>query len=155
MVKMGYAMVKYGLKFQDAVSLYGKYVANWGGEATVWQLEGKKDGHVTARLTVCPSAKLHLEVKPSKTVLHEGDTYDMAALRIRVLDEYGNIAPYAQLPVKLHLEGPARLIGPDVVTAEGGMTGTYIKTTGESGEVTLTVSTAQTEAVTVRFTVSG
>ena len=75
--------------------------------------------------------------------------------RIRILDAHGNIAPYAQLPVKLQLEGPAQLVGPDVVTAEGGMTGTYIKTTGESGEAVLTISTAQTEAVTVRFTVSG
>ena len=84
----------------------------------------------------------------------EGDTYDMAAVRIRILDEFGNIAPYAQLPVKLSLEGPVELVGPDVVTAEGGMTGTYIKTTGETGEAVLTVSTAQTDSVQVRFTLS-
>ena len=95
-----------------------------------------------------------LEVKPSHTDLREGDTYDAAAVRIRILDEHGNIAPYAQLPVKLELSGPAELIGPDVVCAEGGMTGTYIRTTGETGEAVLRISTSQTEAVTVRFTVS-
>ena len=153
--KMGYAMMKYGMKYQDAVELYGKYVGNWGGEATVWRLDAEKDGQVVKSVTCSPSAKLHLEVTPSHTDLVEGDTYDMAAVRIRILDEHGNIAPYAQLPLKLSLEGPARLVGPDVVTAEGGMTGTYIKTTGESGEAVLTVSTAQTEAVTLRFAVSG
>ena len=151
--KMGYTMMKYGMKYQDAVSLYGKYVGNWGGEATVWRLDAEKDGVIVKSVTCCPGTKLQLEVTPSQTRLKEGATYDAAAVRIRVLDEYGNIAPYAQLPVKLELSGPAQLIGPDVVTAEGGMTGTYIRTTGETGEVTLTVSTSQTEPVTVRFDV--
>ena len=155
MAKMGYVMVKYGMKYQDAVALYGKYVGNWGGAATVWRLDAEKNGEIVKSVTCSPSAQLHLEVTPSHTELAEGDTYDMAAVRIRILDEFGNIAPYAQLPVKLSLEGPVELVGPDVVTAEGGMTGTYIKTTGNSGEAVLTVSTAQTEAVTVHFTVSG
>ena len=154
MAKMGYAMMKYGMKYQDAVALYGKYVGNWGGEATVWRLDAEKDGQVVKSVICSPSAKLHMEVTPSHTALTEGDTYDMAAVRIRILDEFGNIAPYAQLPVKLQLEGPAQLIGPDVVAAEGGMTGTYIKTTGETGEAVLTVSTAQTDSVQVRFTLS-
>ena len=155
MAKMGYVMVKYGMKYQDAVALYGKYVGNWGGAATVWRLDAEKNGEIVKSVTCSPSAQLHLEVTPSHTELAEGDTYDMAAVRIRILDEFGNIAPYAQLPVKLSLEGPVELVGPDVVTAEGGMTGTYIKTTGNSGEAVLTVTTAQTEAVTVHFTVSG
>ena len=153
MAKMGYAMVKYGMKYADAVALYGKYVGNWGGEATVWRLDAEKDGETVASLTCSPSAKLHLELTPSHTVLEEKDTYDMASLRVRILDENGNVAPYAQLPVKFTLEGPAELVGPHTVTAEGGMTGTYIKTTGQSGEVRLTVSTEQTESVTMVFTV--
>ena len=153
MAKMGYGMVKYGLKYQDAVELYGKYVGNWGGEATVWRLDAIKGGNVVKTVTCCPGTKLQLEVIPSHCDLKEGNTYDMAAVRIRILDEFGNVAPYAQLPVKLHLEGAAELVGPDVVTAEGGMTGTYLKTIGQAGEAVLTVSTAQTEPVTLRFSV--
>ena len=67
------------------------------------------------------------------------------------VDEHGNVAPYAQLPVRFALEGAAELVGPSVVTAEGGMTGTYVKTTGETGTATLTITTAQTEPVTVVF----
>ncbi len=151
--KISYAMMRYGLKYADAVELYGKYVGNWGGEATVWRLDAEKSGELVASVTCCPSAKLHLEVTPSHTELEEGDTYDMAAVRIRVLDEYGNVAPYVQLPVQFTLEGEAELIGPAAVTAEGGMTGTYIRTTGRPGAAKLTISTAQTEPVTVIFTV--
>jgi beta-galactosidase len=78
----------------------------------------------------------------------------MAAVRIRVLDAYGNIAPYAQLPVRLTLEGEAQLVGPDVVTAEGGMTGTYIKTIGKPGRAKLTISSAQTGSVELDFTIT-
>ena len=151
MAKMGYAMMKYGMKYEDAVALYGKYVGNWGGAATVWRLDGEKDGQVVSSYTCSPSAKLHLEVTPSHTNLTEGNTYDMAAVRIRILDENGNIAPYAQLPVIFTLEGEAELVGPSVATAEGGMTGTYIKTTGKAGSAKLTITTSQTEPVTVDF----
>ena len=75
----------------------------------------------------------------------------MAAVRIRILDENGNPAPYAQLPVHLHLEGDAELAGPEVVTAEGGMTGTYIRTTGRAGQAKLTISTDQTDPVEILF----
>lgn len=150
--RMGYAMIKYGMKYADAVQLYGKYVSNWGGEATRWRLDAEIGGEVVASVTCCPSTKLHLEAVPSHLELHEGDTYDMAAVRIRILDENGNTAPYAQLPVTLRLEGAAELVGPDIVTAEGGMTGTYVKTVGREGMAKLTVSTAQTEPVCVCFT---
>ena len=154
MAKMGYAMMKYGIKYEDAVALYGKYVGNWGGEATVWRLDAKKCGEVVQSCTLCPSAKLHLEAVPSRTELTEGDTYDMAAVRIRILDEYDNVAPYAQLPVSFRLEGEAELVGPDVAAAEGGVCGTYIRTVGKSGNARLTISTPQTEETTLEFQIS-
>lgn len=153
MAKLGYAMVKYGLKYSDAVALYGRYVGNWGGEATVWRMDAEKDGAVVASRTCCHSAKLHLEAVASHTDLSEGDTYDMAAVRIRILDEYGNLASYAQLPVQFRLEGAAELVGPTVAVAEGGMTGTYLKTVGRGGKAMLTITTAQTGPVTIAFTV--
>ena len=154
LARMGYAMVRYKMSFKDGVALYGKYVGNWGGEATVWRFDAIKDGEVVASVTCCPSAKLHLEVTPSHTKLAEKATYDMAAVRIRVLDEFGNVAPYAQLPLRLHLEGPAELIGPDVAVAEGGMTGTYIRTVGQSGTAKLTVCADGLMPVTIEFAVA-
>ena len=154
LARMGYAMVRYKMNFKDGVALYGKYVGNWGGEATVWRFDAVKDGEVVASVTKCPSCKLHLEVKPSHTALTEGATYDMAAVRIRILDEYGNVAPYAQLPLRLTLTGAAELVGPDVVVAEGGMGGAYVKTIGRSGTATLTVAAGGVESAEIRFTVN-
>ena len=153
LAKIGYAMMKYGMKQEDALALYGKYIGNWGSEATLWRLIAVKDGMVAATYTCGPGSRLHLEVTPSHTALTEGNTYDMASVRIRILDDHGNIAPYAQIPVQFILEGEAELVGPHVVTAEGGMTGTYVKTVGRAGEARLTIHTDQTEDVTLIFKV--
>ena len=153
-LRLLWAMLRYKLTWNDGIRLYGKYVSSWGGAATVWRFDAIKGGRVVTSVTQCPGTKLSLEITPSSTTLSEGDTYDMAAVRIRILDEYGNLAPYAQLPVKLTLIGDAELIGPDTVTAEGGMTGTYIRTLGHPGTAQLTVSTAQTEPVTIDFTIA-
>ncbi len=152
-LQLARVMIGYGLNYEAAVALYGKYIGNWGGSATVWRVDAVTGGKVVASKTYCPTTALHLEVTASATELKEKDSYDMAAVRVRVLDANGNIAPYAQIPVLLHLEGEAELVGPAAVTAEGGMCGTYIRTTGRSGEAVLTISTAQTEPVTVKFTI--
>lgn len=149
--RMGWCMLRYGLSYADGVALYGKYVGNWGGEATVWRFDAKRGGRVVASQTRCPGRALHVEAQTSSTVLTEGNTYDMAAVRIQIRDEYGNTAVYAQLPVKLTLHGDAELIGPNTITAEGGMCGTYIRSVGRAGKASLTISTAQTEPVTVEF----
>jgi len=151
--RMLYAMTRYGLKMADGVALYGKYVGNWGGEATVWRFDAVKGGEVVLSRSYCPSTKLHFEVTVSRSELVEGDTYDMAAVRIRLLDEFGNPAVYAQPPVRLALEGAAELVGPDVVTAEGGMCGCYVRSLGEPGEAVLTVSAERVEPVSLHFTV--
>ena len=152
-LKMGLCMAKYKLTFEDGVRLYGKYIGNWGGAVTSWRFDAKKGGKTVASVTKKPSRLLRLSVTPSRTELHEGDTYDMAAVRIRILDENGAVAPYAQLPVKLTLSGDAELVGPDAVTCEGGMCGTYIRTAGKAGSAVLSVSSAQTEPVEIRFTI--
>lgn len=150
-LKLLWTMARYGLKFSDGVELYGKYVSNWGGEATRWRFDAVKNGETVATVTKAPGGTLHLETVPSATVLTEGDTYDMAAVRIRVLDEYGNIAPYAQIPVKLSLQGEAEFVGGDTAALEGGMGGAYIKTIGKPGKARLTISSPQTAPVTVEF----
>ena len=154
MAKMGYAMVKYGMKYEDALDLYGKYIGNWGGEATQWRFDAEKDGMVVKSVTCGPSGKLRVEAFPSHRDLHEGDTYDMAAVRIRIVDEFGNVAPYAQLPVIFSVEGPVELVGPKAVTAQGGMCGTYIRTVGKPGIARLVIATSRTEVVTVEFQIS-
>jgi beta-galactosidase len=153
-LRMLYCMKRYHLTWADGEELYGKYVGNWGGSATEWRFDALDGDRVTASMRCCPNKKLHLEVKVSSTALKEGDGYDMAAVRVRVLDGNGNLAPYAQLPIRFEVSGDLTLSGPQVSTAEGGMTGAYLKTVGHGGEGVLTVSSEQTAPVSIHFSIS-
>lgn len=129
-----------GFKFSDGVELYGKYVGNWGGEATKWRFDAVKDGKIVCSVTRSPGQSVHLEVNASKTRLCEVDTYDAAAVRIRAVDEYGNLTPYWQEPVMLKCSGPIELIGPEIISLKGGSGGCYVKTCGSSGTASLSVN---------------
>ena len=152
-MKFAWAMLRYRLRYEDAVALYGKYVGNWGGACTRWRFEAVVHGKSVKSVTRSASAKLHLEVRPSSQRLHIGDTYDMAALRVRILDENDAVASYAQLPVHFVADGNVALLGPDCATAEGGMCGTYVRTTARPGPGILVVSAPGLESVTVEFAV--
>ena len=138
--QLAWVMMHYHLTYDEGVELYGKYVGSWGGDSTEWKFEAVKDGKATVSVVKSPRTSLHTEVKVSDRELYDSDTYDMAALRIRILDDLNNIASYAQLPVKIEAEGPIEIVGPDTVTAEGGMCGTYVRTTGEAGNAKVTIS---------------
>ena len=152
-LKMLRCMAMYKLTFADGVKLYGKYVGNWGGEATRWRFDGIRDGRTVASCTRAPGKHLHIEARVSSTALTERASYDMAAVRIRLLDEYGNTASYAQLPVELETDGVIGIAGPHTVTAEGGMCGTYVRSLGRAGSGTLTLRVQGLESVKIEFTV--
>ena len=152
-VNMLRVMRRYNLSYTDGVALYNKYVGNWGGEATRWRYEARIGGKTVAVRESCPGSKLHTELRVSQHELHEGDVYDMAAVRVRVLNELDNPTPYAQLPVQWKVRGPIALVGPAVTVAEGGMAGAYVRTTGRAGKASLTVTVGDLEPVTVEFVV--
>ena len=150
---LGWAMIRFGMKYSEGVELYGKYVGDWGGAATVWRFEGIKDGRTVSVKELSPDVKMHLETRVSKTELSEGDTYDMAAVRVRLLNSYGNVQSYVQLPVFFEASGAIEIAGPSVSTLEGGMSGCYVRTKGERGAGRLLVSCEGCERVEIEFTV--
>jgi len=74
-------------------------------------------------------------------LLHEGKSYDVAAVRIRLTDEHSNTLPFANDSVMLEAKGAVELIGPSVIALQGGMGGTYVRTVGEAGEGKLILRT--------------
>ena len=153
-LKLAWAMLRFGMKYSEGVELYGKYVGDWGGSATVWRFEGIKNGKVVSVKELSPNVDIHLDVKASKTDLTEGDTYDMSMVRVRIVNAYGNVQHYHQVPVSFEASGAVELAGPSVTAAEGGMTGCFIRTKGYAGEGSLKILSEGCEPVTIGFTVS-
>ena len=145
------AMVQYKMKITDFVSLYTKYIGNWGETATSYRFEAIKNGAVVKTVVKEPMRKPALEAKVSHTKLHEGSTYDVASIRIRAIDEHGNLLPFYQEPIKVEAEGPISVIGGDVLSLKGGMGGLYIKTLGEKGKAKVRLINPQCATVEVDF----
>ncbi|MBQ3559609.1 MAG: glycoside hydrolase family 2 protein [Agathobacter sp.] len=145
------AIVQYKMKPMDMVNLYIKYIGNWGETATSYRFEAIKNGEVVKTVVKEPMRKPHLETKVSHTKLHEGNTYDVAAIRIRAVDENENLLPYYQEPIKVTVEGPITVIGDDVLSLKGGMGGLYIKTTGAKGAAKVCLGNSQLETVELTF----
>jgi len=143
----------YHMNFGDAVTLYNKYVGDWGGASTVYRFEAIKDGQVVRTLTKAPAAKPHLEVRVDHQDLLEERTYDVASVRLRMLDENDHLLSFYNEPVLIRAEGAIELIGPPVISLKGGMGGVYVRTTGSAGAATLRLRTAQSGEVKIPFTV--
>ena len=151
LAKAAVLMQRYRMTFDDAYRLYSKYIGSWGGVATTYCFEAVRGGKAVSRVVKAPAERVCLEAIPDHTVLCEGRTYDVAAVRITARDQNGNVLPFYQGAVRLQTEGPVRLIGPDLAQLRGGQGGTYIKTTGEEGEAVLTLTGEQTEPVKIMF----
>ena len=139
-LKLGEAMTVYHMTFEQAYALYGKYVGNWGDAATTFRFEAVKDGEIVKTVTKTTSNSLCLKVKCDHTELTEGDTYDVAAVRVNICDEYDNVQPFFSLPLKAELSGPIELAGPPYIQVAGGMGGCYVRTTGNAGPASLKIS---------------
>lgn len=146
-------MLVYHMKMADAVRLYNRYIGNWGGKSTVYRFEAVKNGEVVKTLVKKPMQKVILKAEADHVRLKETHTYDVAAVRIRAVDENGNVLPYFNEPLQFETEGPIELIGPDVCSLQGGMGGTYVKSIGKAGEAKLYIRNAQTEKLAVAFSV--
>ena len=149
--KAGFISVKYRLTMNDAVAYYNKYVGNWGSKSTEYKFKAIKDGEVVKEVIIGPMTSHSLSVDVSSTELTDGRSYDVAAVRITDRDEHGNILPFSNDPLTLKTSGPIELIGPSVISLNGGMGGTYVKTTGKTGKAKLTITTADGESKVIEF----
>ena len=151
---MAKAVAQYKMKVDDMVNLYIKYIGNWGETATSYRFEAIKNGEVVKTVVKEPMRKLHLDTKVSHTKLHEGNTYDVASIRIRAVDENENVIPYFQEPIRVEVEGPLTVIGSEVLSLKGGMGGLYVKTTGEKGKAKVRLVNPQAETVEIDFIIA-
>ena len=140
LLKLAYIMLRYKLNFSDGVKLFNKYVSGWGGEGEEWKFQGIWNGKEGKSITLAHSSKLHLDIIKDTSVLYEGNGYDETLVRIRVLDEFNNPAPYAQLPLSIETSGSIENAGYNLLTLEGGMGGVIIKTNGGIGKGVLSLS---------------
>ena len=112
-----------------------------------------RDGEVVAEVVKEPVRAMHLSVQCSAKKLVELHSYDVAAVRVRALDQNDNLLTHYGELLEISIEGEAERIGPPVVPLQGGMGGFYVRSAGKEGQCTLTLRALGMEPVTLSLTV--
>ena len=141
----------YHIDFAEVTRLYTKYIGDWGGTATIYRFDAIKDGKVVKSVTKEPVREIRLEAEADHTILTEQHSYDVALVRIHAVDDHGNVLPFYQEPVRLIAEGDISIIGPDTIALQGGMGGTYVKSTGRSGRGALLLQSKTAGEIRIPF----
>ena len=130
-----------------------EYMGSWGVETAVWRFQALRGDQVIRTVTISPVEKIHLEGICDTDVLTDDDTWDMATIRLRAVDQNGNLAPYAHDVLRFETEGCIELEGPALAALEGGMSGCYVRTRGEEGTGSLTVYRGEEKELIFAFDV--
>ncbi|MBQ8236717.1 MAG: glycoside hydrolase family 2 protein [Oscillospiraceae bacterium] len=153
MVRIPKLLIKYKMTVQQVTDLYTKYIGNWGENAAAYRFDAIKNGGVVKSITKAPMSRMLLEAVADHTALTEDHTYDVALVRIRMVSEYGNVLSFANEPVFLETTGPIGIIGPKCIALQGGMFGTYVRSTG-IGNAVLRISDTRGNEKTIHFQVT-
>ena len=155
-LRTGWLMLRYGMRFADAYALYGKYIGDWGGTATEYRFEAVKNGQVVKTVVRRPVESLRLSARVDHTDLVEGATYDAALVRLAMTDQDGNVLPFYSGPVEVDVEGPVALMGPVAPAAwlRGGTGGVFVRSLGQSGQARITLRAERAEPVSIGLSVT-
>ncbi len=150
-LRMAKVMVLEKLTMEDGMRLYYNYVGNWGGEATTYRFDAVKGGKVVKSCEKSASNKVSLEVLQDTATLCCGESYDVSTVRVKVINQHGEMLPYYQGVINFEISGSAEIVGEKSVCGIGGGVATYVKTVGETGSATLKISASGALPAFVNF----
>jgi len=138
-------MMQYKCKYADLVYFWNKYVGAWGGKAKTYVFKGYINGKVVKEIEIGPSTKFDLLIEMKRNELINSDTYDVLPIRVSFIDEHKNITEYADRILEVSTKGPIEIIGPRTQTMLGGQLTIFAKSTGKSGNASITIKTDNIE----------
>ena len=137
------------MKISEMVDLITKYFANWGDEQVEYRFDGYKNGILVKSVTRTAVNSQNLSVKADSDTLIEDKTYDVTRIELICTDQNGNRLPFANNSIKIDIDGPAKVIGPEEFSLIGGARAFWIRTT-----VTVTVKGENLGEHTLSFKVT-
>ncbi len=145
--------LRHKFTMEQGVALYNRYIGGWGQQSGLWRFTAIRNGEAAEYVEKGDYSKPCLVAWAERSLLTEGDAYDMTLVHLECRDERGNRIPTAFDPVLLTTEGPIQVVGPRAVSLEGGAFGTFVRTVGETGEGVLTLSSPTLGSCQLRFTI--
>lgn len=146
------AFLKGRMSVKQIYNLVTKYIANWGGTQVEYKYEGYKDGELIKTIVKTSVSAVDFTVKADRDALVEKETYDVVRVALEAVDQNGNRLPYDNDVFHVSVDGPAEVIGPDEFALVGGVRAFWLKSKGESGKITVTVSSRALGEKTIALT---
>lgn len=129
---------------------FGSWGLTWMGGTITGYVDGKAVKVIELPADPLPSK---LDIVPDVNALVAGEK-DTVRVILRALDQGGNVLPFFDDPVALSVEGPGRLIGPELSSFKGGVTGLWIEAGDVAGTITLTAKCRPFGTQSITLTVS-
>ena len=126
MAKYAFVIKRNHLNFGKLLALFGKYIGN-DGLATVFDFIGYKEGKRVCEKKYGPSTTFSYRYEASCQLLHNGATYDVARVGIKLVDEWGSQLHYAHNLLSFKSLGPIEVLGPRTVSLVGGDISVYVR----------------------------
>ena len=152
-LKAAWAVLHGRLPFSEVYRIVTKYFANWGDEQVTYRFDGYKDGELVKSVTRTAVTGVELRVKADSLSLTEDKTWDTTRVEVTARDTNGNRLPFANHVIKVSVEGPLQVIGPEEFALIGGARAFWLKTVGKSGKAVVTVTGADLGTETLTLTV--
>ena len=135
-------MLFHHVTYEKGYELYGKYIGNWGSKEIVYTFEAIRNNKVFKTINLSKVNKLDLEYNVSSNILYDDNTYDVSLVRLKAIDQNGNVLPYYNEPYSIECSENIEIIGPKLISFKGGYSGIYVKSKGIKGKATLSINTA-------------
>ena len=142
-IRVGLVMFKHRMSYDELVDLWNKYVAMWGAKLMVFKFKAYKDGKLVASKMFGQSTEFSLKARANKNVLLNADTYDVARVEIGLFDQYETLCNYSTLPLFIKTRGPIQIIGPSIITLNGGRISVYVRSLKQRGKAALEISSEE------------
>ena len=145
--------VRHHFTMEQGIDLFNRYMGGWGQESGLWRFTAIREGEAAEYVEKGAYTRPRLVAWAERTLLTEGDAYDMTLVHLECRDERGNRIPTAFDPILLTTEGAIQVVGPRAVALEGGAFGTFVRTVGQTGQGVLTLSSPTLGSCQLAFTV--
>ncbi len=156
-LQIAWIMQRYRMKFRDLVDLFMEFFAGWGDGEDNFEITGFYNGREVVRRRYGAGSLKVLAIEADDQTLDAvtpAGTWDSTRIVFKLLDQYGNIMPFASEALQIEISGPAQLLGPSLTAFTGGVCAAWIKTTGEKGSVRLKASCSRHESETIVIAVN-
>jgi beta-galactosidase len=150
---MAILLLKNKMTLDDGVALFGKYYAGWGQSQRVYTFKGFKDKKQVIEVERGPFERISLQVEPSKTILTNGETYDVALVSIKAMSNLGEVLPYHDEVITLSVTGNLSILGPMTFALSAGRSGFYVRSHRGEGSGIVTINTQNLGCHEIEFKV--